>query len=971
MAETPNVCGYWHYTRITPDDVDPAQYDHRCVAANGFFSGQSWGPDDISCFNEDTTYSSREHWIPLGNCDGTGGVKSCWETCNRYKPSGMGFGKIAPTGDNTVVNEFLVSNEGHLEWSEYQQYRLPFKHQVHNLRAKLSKCCYWEGETSDDFTIDLATGNIQLLDQNIEIDTRFPTTKCTHGDDRINENRPEKPGRNLPCNGALPECIWYTGAPWEHCVKDKMKEGDKITASQIQELRFYSEEWSDYTSPYNVFKSRFIDPEIYAWYYSTDYDRGVYFSRPYEGQAGIGKETEYPIIGYETVPVLDKVTISLPDGEITAGRKIVPTGGTPTKDSTKSQPNYPTLIKELQESVPLRPRIIFPQKDYVHRHWTPDGQKVTVVGVAKQASDIYVINSKTHKVPSQLLKLQAKEAEGKFITSAERDAANALITTYLDEIRTYFYDDYLKVSADENSGYFLAEAVKLELNTTQDIYVFASVGSDWYFSSVNVESKFYHSFPIQQDFTCQSWTDAYIWDGFARGQFYHAKGGCKVKKFMWRMKHEGYTYGAGSFGTLWRYSYNVVKNAEQTITVDEEDWWPLSSCGEILVRIDDIEINRAEGWEITSATISDDSRTTTLSTTPLYPSNLYTGLVEYFPANYVILGPEEGEIARYYKKSTATLTIKYRRYEDRRTPVVLANGEERVDPSGGAYININIARYTETYSDTTWEVADIYEYNPIFRAYFSDETGRVVGVKTFRLLIQYKTAFCRDFEIKYNWTADYTQWRWHPARWCCDPGGIVFHTEDMGRTSYHMTPECGDHEVGRVFQKGIGPMWYPYLECDSDIRYMAGEIGNVCEIPIECNSTFEGNEPTCGWWNHRLRAPDDSYALTFNDPNPAIFSCRLQYEYGYAEKVTPNMFNGWGASRGDVDLAEYVLNQWKLPQFGNVLREQTWVNRSIAFEQYFNTFYAYFEWKWMPLLEEYSEIEDIFSEEDVHPFHSK
>lgn len=968
MADTPNVCGYWHYIKITPEDISPAQYGYRCVAANGFFTGQSWQPDDIDCFNEDTLYSSTEHWVPLGYCDGQGGVKFCWETCNRYRPSGMGFGKIAPVGDNTVVNQFLVSNEGHLEWSEYQQYRLPFKHQVYNLRAKLSKCCYWDGNTSDDFTIDLATGNIQLLGENIEIDDRFPTTKCTHGDDRINENRPQQPGKNLPCNGALPECPWYTGVSWEHCVEDKMQEGDKITASQIQELRFYSDEWSDYTSPYTVFKSRFIDPEIYAWYYNTDLERGVYYSRPYDGEPGTAKETEYPLIGYETVPVLDKVTISLPDGNITSGGKIVPAGGTPTKDSAKSQPNYPTLIKELQEAVSLRPRIVFPHKDYVHRYWTPDGQKVTVIGVAKQASDIYVVNSKTHKVPSQLLKLQAKEAEGKFITSAERAEVGTLIETYLDEIRTYFYDDYLRVSADEDSGYFLAEAVNLELDTKQDIYVFALVGTDWYFSSVNVESKFYHSFPIQTNFNCRSWTDAYIWDGYASGQFYHAKGSCKVKKFMWRMKHEGYTYSAGSFGTLWRYSYNVIKRAEQTVTVDENDWWPLSSCGEVLVRIDDIEINRAEGWEITSAELSDGTRTTILSTTPLYPSNLYTGLVEYFPANYVILGPEDGEIAKHYKKDQTTLVIKYRRYEDRRTPVTLDAGEERVDPSGGAYINIDIARYTETYGDNSWDVADIYEYNPIFRAYFTDETGRVVGVKTFRLLIQYKTCWCRDFEIKYNWTADYTLWKWHPSRWCCDPNGIAWTLENMGKGSYSMTPECGDHEVGRFFQVGIGPMWYPYLECDPDIRYMAGEIGNVCEIPIECNFTGGGAEATCGWWNHRLRAPDNSYALTFGDPNPAIFSCRLMYEYGYAEKVTPNMFNGWGASRGEVDLFEYILNQWKLPQFGNVLREQTWVNRSIAFEQYFNSYYGYFEWKWMPLLEDYSEIEDVFSEEDTHPF---
>ena len=129
---------------------------------------------------------------------------------------------------------------------------------------------------------------------------------------------------------------------------------------------------------------------------------------------------------------------------------------------------------------------------------------------------------------------------------------------------------------------------------------------------------------------------------------------------------------------------------------------------------------------------------------------------------------------------------------------------------------------------------------------------------------------------------------------------------DEGRATHLMTPLCGDHELGRFYQIGIGPMWYPYTDCDNEILYRVGEIGNVCTLPVEGSPT--SIEPgQHGYDDHRLRGPDDSYAATYGDPNPAIFACRLPYQYGYHEKQGINMFRGWGASRGDVDVAEYLL----------------------------------------------------------------
>jgi len=230
MSDTRRVCAYWVLSNVTPDAAT-ARYDYRCVAAQSRFTGHDWTADDISCFNQD---SNNED---LGNCDGAGGTDTCW-VCSKYAPGGMAFGVFDPST---------------------QGYRLPFIFDVYNLRAKISKCCYWEGYEGEEYEIDQVNGQIDTVEN-----------KCLKGTAAAEWNDPTQPTDpaavpgtlyDVPCNGAKAECAYYTGIPWEYCVDDKMQTGDRILAQQIQELRYYSDDWAVFdkserfgtVSSYNLF----------------------------------------------------------------------------------------------------------------------------------------------------------------------------------------------------------------------------------------------------------------------------------------------------------------------------------------------------------------------------------------------------------------------------------------------------------------------------------------------------------------------------------------------------------------------------------------------------------------------------------------------------------------------------------------------------------------------------------------------
>ncbi len=70
---------------------------------------------------------------------------------------------------------------------------------------------------------------------------------------------------SLPCNGVRTECPLYSGPEWEFATDAKMAEGQNVNAEQIQEIRFYSDEWSKFDDPEDEWETRFAVPFIWAF----------------------------------------------------------------------------------------------------------------------------------------------------------------------------------------------------------------------------------------------------------------------------------------------------------------------------------------------------------------------------------------------------------------------------------------------------------------------------------------------------------------------------------------------------------------------------------------------------------------------------------------------------------------------------------------------------------------------------------
>ena len=139
------------------------------------------------------------------------------------------------------------------------------------------------------------------------------------------------------CNGAKAECPFYTGPRFTEVVDEKMDTGNRITAKQIMELRFYSKDWKSLSDPRSVWEASFSEPNLWAWVRKLPLgsdDRLL--PGPGKFDDGTGR------------PLIQKVTItdfSTNEPTIDVGAAEAPSVGTQV---VGGKPNYPTLIREIQ-----------------------------------------------------------------------------------------------------------------------------------------------------------------------------------------------------------------------------------------------------------------------------------------------------------------------------------------------------------------------------------------------------------------------------------------------------------------------------------------------------------------------------------------------------------------------------------------------------------------------------------------------
>jgi len=151
------------------------------------------------------------------------------------------------------------------------------------------------------------------------------------------------------CNGAKPECPFYTGPKFTEIIDEKMDTGDRITAKQIMELRFYSNDWRSFSNPREVWEETFSEPDIWAWVRKTELDAG---EREPPGPGRFDETTGKPLIQKVTIENLNSDTPIF-----SVDQPVVPSTGTPTINEA---PDYPTLVKEI-ELLDTTVKVLFPK----------------------------------------------------------------------------------------------------------------------------------------------------------------------------------------------------------------------------------------------------------------------------------------------------------------------------------------------------------------------------------------------------------------------------------------------------------------------------------------------------------------------------------------------------------------------------------------------------------------------------------
>jgi len=209
----------------------------------------------------------------------------------------------------------------------------------------------------------------------------------------------------LPCNGVRTTCQFYTGPTWQFATDDKMELGQQINAEQLQELRFYSDDWSRFADPFTEFENRFSVPYIWAFKGYVDvvgtpaiqdmilYKPKILFAR---GTSFDGYQT----IQMEEVQISDFTTFAVQKTQA----QIQP--GSPGLDLKTAPPQYPTIITQPGTLSNARLKITHPRFDkdsnaefpgapgpFVLRSWSEGRNTLVLFGTATPNSTVYLINN--------------------------------------------------------------------------------------------------------------------------------------------------------------------------------------------------------------------------------------------------------------------------------------------------------------------------------------------------------------------------------------------------------------------------------------------------------------------------------------------------------------------------------------------------------------------------------------------------
>ena len=910
-------------------------------------TGKKWEIDDITGYND-------------GDCDGSGTDT----TCAGYSPYHMAFSKLQPTSDESIDDTgFSTIDE--------IGYRLPMNYEVYNKRAKLGRCYWWKDETTD-FYIDndpssLSYGMVMTY-----------ISKCTNPDEVTFKYRQynfdEDTGTiNPPCNGANPSCPRYTSnVCWQYCIDEKMRQGNRVLAEQILELRYYikKDKWTE-----SLYEKSFKDPYIFAG--TKAWKESLY-----------QEEDKYLIVAARTyISDFEVFDIDYNESLLTDG----------TSDSTYKK-EYPTLVRDLNNFT-LTPiirntfdensdgKFVFEVPKLQHKYIKIVGDVFyygsTSYGVNLSDPDLYFL-------PRELLYFDSmSEIENNYIAAGASDGYTSFynnLECLLENLIHYCPD---KVAESEITG---ENSFYMDVETffgNNDIFVFDKGSGVWEYDKISVKKNLCNGVVGQTSFSVDNsgGTISYLasyensFSGFVNKSgeatfcffpFMSEDGGAQVD-YIYNdgvRKRLNSNYSSLSDIDTYEMCYKLYKvKVFDRLSLDQENFRLFGNAGWVLVTIPDGNIlsNVIKPWEV-----SGDITITVVDALNVSHSIKMEVVdresnVEKLEVNQIIIKPEDVEDFR--QPCSAKLNIgpiynyeksSFEDYEGSESRELVRESflddDDVIDYRVVTELKEENGQYTLTKFGTETLMISVV---------FKGSSGRPKGQIKTKILTWVRQPYCRDVEIYYKWYAEYQKCVLLPEMRCYGTTGLRC---EIGLNKITMVPPCGDHDLS--LWSGKGSMWYPYEECDSVARWNI--VGNLTEWDINIMDCFwEGVDPPHGSWDMRMLGPDQEEARTCGT-HAQLWACTCDWSFCNYNKVTENIFCGTGMYRGGIDGDDYyrcIRNDGDAPKFGNVIRDFLRSFRSID-----NIDYYYFDGrsfyrnrKWVPMPEFYTTV-DVTSDTSEYPF---
>ena len=939
-------------------------------------------PDEIKGYNAD------EDGDGAGRCDGWGmgrgklgynyieDVYKDPPICRQYRPQQMGFGAVQPrpfhgsdkpanfkSGINWIPENLKDLHDGSLaDPLTKMEVRLPFVFQVYNSRAMYQKCAHWEGEPGifkiDYFGTDPSYFDISMPDSeeccyhkdDSSVDNYRNQATNTSGIPWILENVWAGYG-GVVCNGAKPECPCYTGK-WIYCNDNNMRDGMRVTADQIFELRFWESNWSSQEEYDNHYM---LKPGTTSQGYHADESTADIYTFTHWNKLIANDPNESIMVGnrhHMCMPAPLHMREFDPELYITTTQVEYPRiGQHQGTNLEKSEVTFPTLARALDDPEDYTPDILVIYPYSVHDPWDvyacgePDRSKgvhdfnlmtdplISVIGKSAINSDVFVVNSNIYPYVSEAFKLMDKYIVASNVQT--KDWENCCIA--IDNLILDCYEENAGIfeSSTDKYGFFKITDVKLELNQPNIIYVMCrydeSVDGDYYyytFRRIEVISRYWGAL-IDQDTAIhthegQVWTNNFpFWAraGYSiNGTVLNVRGSVQTvfsvySYFRWHI-----------FDEAAYYSYCINEYEEEDVEINQ--WAQVGSTGYIWVEIDNVEISYLWDFEVTDAYISpvedsglslcglntNDTSSVQLELTVVYPTPGSSTQRRQVPPSAVLL-KAENPMPFFNTDWVLTLSYKYQRLETFAQNPVWPNGIED---------DFNVNRFVDSPFEVLHNEGDNSFTIPRVggvssrgsakvMAYIQDEFGRVQTATATKLLIQGNKLGCRSVDIRYKYAADalgydlqpsygFFTWRGSPSVSPLSGDGIVH-----GRVA-----KCGDHECNS--SNCIGPVWFPFNNCTTDDFYSKYTSAGSCTMPIT-----EGKEEIIamgeGAW--RYCTADEYNAWTGLGGN-FLSSCGSSFTYHYSKASFEGMrFTGKAKKKAKVDTLYYLFMKWALPPYGN------------------------------------------------------